>query len=40
MCHWRPGRQWWTAEVPKLMAAAQGAIARPEVGRVVQRDFK
>jgi GST-like protein len=40
MCHWRPGRKWWQVEVPKLMAAAQAAITRPEVGRVVQRDFK
>jgi GST-like protein len=40
MSHWRPGRKWWAAEVPKLMAAAQAAIARPEIARVVQRDFK
>jgi GST-like protein len=40
MCHWRPGRKWWSAEVPKLDAAAEAAIARPEIARVVQRDFK
>ena len=40
MCHWRPGRKWWAAELPKLNAAAQAAIARPEIARVTQRDFK
>ena len=40
MCHWRPGRKWWATEVPKLNAASQAAIARPEIARVVQRDFK
>jgi GST-like protein len=40
MCHWRPGRKWWAANVPKLLAAADAAIAKPEVGKVVKRDFK
>jgi GST-like protein len=40
MCHWRPGRKWWAAEVPKLNAAAQATIARPEIARLVQRDFE
>jgi GST-like protein len=40
MSHWRPRREWWQANVPKLLAAADAAIARPEIARVVQRDFK
>ena len=40
MRHWRPGRKWWATEVQKLNAAAEAAIARPEIARVVQRDFK
>jgi GST-like protein len=40
MSHWRPRREWWKANVPKLLAAADAAIARPEIARVVQRDFK
>jgi GST-like protein len=40
MSHWRPGRDWWKTNVPKLLAAADAATARPEIARVVQRDFK
>ena len=40
MTHWRPGGKWWSAEVPKLQAAAQAAIAKPEVKKVIARDFK
>lgn len=40
MSHWRPGRKWWAAEAPKLLAAAQAAIAKPEVKKVLARDFK
>jgi GST-like protein len=40
MSHWRPRREWWRANVPKLLAAADAAIAKPEVGKVVKRDFK
>ena len=40
MSHWRPGRDWWKANVPKLLAAADAATAKPEVGKVVKRDFK
>lgn len=39
MSHWRPGRKWWAAEVPKLAAAADAAIAKPEVGKLIARDF-
>jgi len=40
MSHWRPGRKWWEAEVPKLLAAADVAKAKPEIGKVLARDFK
>ena len=40
MSHWRPGGKWWSAEAPKLLAAAQAAIAKPEVKKVIARDFK
>jgi GST-like protein len=40
MSHWRPGRDWWKANLPKLLAAADAATAKPEVGKVVKRDFK
>ncbi len=40
MSHWRPGRKWWEPEVPRLLAAADAARAKPEVGRVIARDFK
>ena len=40
MSHWRPGRKWWTPEVPRLLAAADAAKAKPEVGKVLARDFK
>ena len=40
MSHWRPGRKWWKAEVPKLLAAAEAAIAKPEVGKLIARAFK
>ena len=40
MSHWRPGRKWWAPEVPKLLAAADAAKAKPEVGRIFARDFK
>ncbi len=40
MSHWRPGRKWWAAEAPKLLAAADAARAMPEVGKVFARHFK
>ena len=40
MSHWRPGRKWWSQEVPKLLAAADAASAKPEVGDIIRRDFK
>ena len=40
MIHWRPGRKWWEPNVPKLTAVADGAKAKPEVGRTLARDFK
>jgi GST-like protein len=40
MSHWRPGREWWAAEAPKLLGAARNAIAKPEVKKVIVRDFK
>lgn len=39
MSHWRPGRAWWEAEAPRLTAAAKAAIAKPEVAKVIARDF-
>ncbi|APV49829.1 hypothetical protein BWI17_09145 [Betaproteobacteria bacterium GR16-43] len=40
MSHWRPGKDWWSSHVPKLLAAARAAIDRPEVSRIIARDFK
>ena len=40
MSQWRPGAKWWAAEAPRLFAAAAAAKARPEVGKVLARDFK
>jgi GST-like protein len=40
MSHWRPGRKWWVAEVPKLLAAADAAKAKAEVGAIFARAFK
>ncbi len=39
MSHWRPGRKWWAPEVPKLLAAADAARAKPEVGKVIASRF-
>ncbi|QJR16274.1 glutathione S-transferase family protein [Usitatibacter palustris] len=39
MSHWRPGRKWWASDAPKLLAVADAAKARPEVGKVLARDF-
>jgi GST-like protein len=39
MSHWRPGRKWWASDAPKLLAAADAAIAKPEVAKVLRRDF-
>jgi GST-like protein len=40
MSHWRPGHKWWAQEVPKLLAVADAAKAKPEVGAILARDFK
>ena len=40
MSHWRPGRKWWAPQVPKLLAAADAAKSKPEVGAILARDFK
>ena len=40
MSHWRPGRKWWMPELPKLLAAADVAAAKPEVAKVIARDFR
>jgi GST-like protein len=39
MSYWRPGRKWWTAEVPRLLAAADAAIAKPAIKELIARDF-
>lgn len=39
MTHWRPGRKWFEAHTPKLLAIAQKAAATPKVAAVMQRNF-
>jgi GST-like protein len=39
MTHWRPGRKWFAANAPKLMAIAEKTAATPEVAAVVARNF-
>jgi GST-like protein len=39
MTHWRPGRKWFAANTPKLLAIAEKAAALPAVGAVLKRNF-
>ncbi len=39
MCSWRPGRKWWQANAPKLLAAATKAREKPELKTIVEREF-
>jgi GST-like protein len=39
MTHWRPGRKWFVANTPKLLAIAEKAAATPEVAAVLQKNF-
>jgi GST-like protein len=37
MTHWRPRREWFVANTPKLLAAAERAAEHPSLARVVAR---
>jgi GST-like protein len=39
MTRWRPGRKWFTANTPKLVAIAEKAAALPAVGAVLKKNF-
>lgn len=39
MTNWRPGKKWFTANTPKLLAIAEKAAALPAVGAVLKRNF-
>ena len=39
MTHWRPGRKWFVANTPKLLAIAQKTSATPGVAEVIKRNF-
>ena len=39
MTRWRPGRKWFTANTPRLLAIAQKASATPGVADVIKRNF-
>lgn len=39
MTHWRPGRKWFDANTPKLMAIAKRATALDAVAPVMRRNF-
>ena len=39
MCSWRPGRKWWQANAPKLLAAATKAREKPEIAPIVAKEF-
>ena len=39
MTRWRPGRKWFTANTPKLLAIAQRTSATAEVADVIKRNF-
>jgi GST-like protein len=39
MCHWRPRKDWWRANVPKLFAAAQKALAIPAIEAIAGKEF-
>lgn len=39
MTHWRPGRRWFEAKTPKLIAIAAKAAGTPKVAAVLARNF-
>lgn len=39
MTHWRPGRKWFVANTPKLLAIAQRTAATPGVAAVIAKNF-
>jgi GST-like protein len=39
MTRWRPGRKWFAANTPKIVAIAERASALPEVAPVMKRNF-
>ena len=39
MTHWRPGRKWFAANTPKLMALAERTSATAKVAEVMKRNF-
>jgi GST-like protein len=39
MTHWRPRRQWFVEQAPKVLAAAERASALPAVAPVMARNF-
>lgn len=39
MVNWRPGRGWFAAELPRLLAIAERTAARPELAAVFARNF-
>ena len=39
MTRWRPGRKWFTAHTPRLLAIAERATATPTVKPVIARNF-
>ena len=39
MTRWRPGRKWFAASTPKLVAIANRVSALPEVAAVIRRNF-
>jgi GST-like protein len=39
MSHWRPGRKWFDAHTPKLLAIAEKTAATPKVAAVIQKNF-
>lgn len=39
MTRWRPGRKWFEAHTPKLLAISQKTAATPKVAAVMQRNF-
>ena len=39
MTRWRPGRKWFAANAPKIMAIAERTAALPEIAPVIERNF-
>lgn len=39
MMHWRPRREWFVANTPRVVAAADAALAHPAIARTMARSF-